>query len=88
LNAADYGTTLSNLGNTIDSVVKRGTQFAVCDMATHFFATQLAGATGGNADAIYKELVSNVIANSHMVPAGVVGVNRAQERGYTLLTAL
>ena len=31
--SADYGMTLPNFGTTIDSVVKRGTQFAVCDMA-------------------------------------------------------
>jgi hypothetical protein len=88
LNSADYGMTLPNFGTTIASVVKRGTQFAVCDMATHFFAGQIGMASGGNADAVYKELVSNAIPNSHMVPAGVVAVNRAQEYGYTLLTAL
>jgi len=85
-NAGSYGMTLPNLGNTIDSLVKRGAHFAVCDMATHFFATALAG-TSGNADAIYKELTANTIPNSHFVAAGVVGVNRAQERGYTLIYA-
>jgi hypothetical protein len=85
---SDYGMQLTNLGNTIDSVVKRGTRFAVCDMATHFFAGQVAMASGGNADAVYKELVANTIPNSHMVAAGVVAVNRAQEYGYTLLTTL
>ena len=88
LNSADYAMALPNLGNSIPSVVKRGTRFAVCDMATHFFAGELAKATGGNADAVYKELVANTIPNSHMVAAGVVAVNRAQEYGYTLLTAL
>ena len=88
LNSADYGMALPNFGNTIDSVVKRGTRFAVCDMATHFFAGQIAMATGGNADAVYRELVANTIPSSHMVAAGVVAVNRAQEYGYTLLTAL
>ena len=88
LNSPAYGMTLPNLGNTIDSVVKRGTRFAVCDMATHFFAGGLAMTSGGNADAIYKELVANVIPNSHMVAAGVVAVNRAQEYGYTLLNTL
>jgi hypothetical protein len=88
LNSAAYGMALSNFGNTIDSVVKRGTRFAVCDMATHFFAMELATATKGNADAIYKELVANTIPNSHMVAAGVVAVNRAQEYGFTLLGTL
>ena len=85
-NVGSYGMALPNLGNTIDSLVKRGAHFAVCDMATHFFATALAG-TSGNADAIYKELTANTIPNSHFVAAGVVGVNRAQERGYTLIYA-
>jgi hypothetical protein len=88
LNAAGYGMQLTNLGNTIDSVTRRGTRFAVCDMATHFFAAQLAMMTKGNADAIYKELVGNRIPSSYMVAAGVLAVNRAQEYGYTLLNTL
>ncbi len=85
-NSADYGTSLPSFGNTIDAIVKRGTHFAVCDMATHFIADNLAG-SGGNKDAVYKEFASNLIPNSHFVAAGVVGVNRAQERGYTLVYA-
>lgn len=88
LNSANYGMALPNLGNTIDAVRKRGTRFAVCDMATHFFAAQVAAATKGNADAIYKELASNLIPDSRLVAAGVVAVNRAQEYGYTLLGTL
>jgi len=72
-----------NLGHTIDESVKDGVHFAVCDMATHFIAGATAGQTGGNADAIYAELKANVIGNAHFVPAGIVAVNRAQERGYT-----
>ena len=88
LNSADYGMTLPNLGNTIDSIVQRGAHFAVCNMATTFMAGQIAMSVNGDSDAIYKELVANTIANSHMVSAGVVAVNRAQEYGYTMLTAL
>ena len=88
LTSADYGMTLPTFGNTIQSVVSRGTRFAVCDMATHFFAGQVATATGGNADAVYKELSSSLIPSARLVPAGVVAVNRAQERGYTLLNTL
>jgi hypothetical protein len=88
LNSADYGFTLPNLGNTIPSVVKRGTQFAVCDMATTFISGQVAAAVKANPQEVYKEFAANLIPNSHLVPAGVVAVNRAQEYGYTLLTAL
>src|SRR5262249_51172297 len=86
-NSSAYGLTLPNLGNTIDALVKRGTHFAVCDMAMHFAATQLAPAAGGDAEAIYKDFAANLVPNSHIVPAGVVAVNRAQERGYTLIYA-
>jgi hypothetical protein len=88
LNSADYGLMMPNLGNTIASVVQRGTHFAVCQMATEFISTRVAEATRGDQQAIYKELASNLIPNSHMVAAGVVAANRAQEYGYTLLTAL
>ena len=73
---------------TISAVVKRGTHFAVCDMATNMLVGVVATATKGVQEAIYQEFVRNLIPNSHLVAAGVVGVNRAQEYGYTLLTAV
>lgn len=73
---------------TISAVVKRGTHFAVCDMATNMLVGVVANATKGVQEAIYQEFVRNLIPNSHLVAAGVVGVNRAQEYGYTLLTAI
>jgi hypothetical protein len=85
-NSAAYGMALPNLGNTIDGLIKRGAHFAICDMATHFIATQLAGSSG-DAQAIYKEFAANAIPNSHFVPAGVVAVSRAQEHGYALIYA-
>ena len=88
LNASDYGPALSNMGITIASVVKRGTQFAVCDMATNMVSGRVAAAIKANPQEIYKEFVSNLIPNSHVVAAGVVAVNRAQEYGYTLLTSI
>ena len=73
---------------SIGNLVKRGAQFAVCQMATRFFAGPLAQASGGTADAVYTELTSNLVPNSHMVAAGILAVNRAQERGYTLATTI
>src|SRR5215813_5349848 len=87
-NVGSYGLDLPNLGTTIPDVVKRGVHFAVCQMATRFFAGPLAQGTGGNADAVYNELVANLVGNSHLAAAGIVAVNRAQERGYTLSTAI
>ncbi|HEV8396288.1 MAG TPA: hypothetical protein VGQ37_18535 [Vicinamibacterales bacterium] len=74
--------------STISAVVKRGTQFAVCDMATNMLAGVVATSTKGAQEAVYQEFVRNLIPNSHLVAAGVVAVNRAQEYGYTLLTAI
>jgi hypothetical protein len=87
-NSADYGMALANFGNTIESVAKRGTQFAVCNMATTFLADEVAKAAGGSKEAVYKDFVANLIPNSHLVESGVLAVNRAQEYGYTLLSAL
>lgn len=78
---------LSSGGVTISAVVKRGTHFAVCDMATNRMAGLVAAATKGVQEAVYTEFVRNLIPNSHLVAAGVVAVNRAQEYDYTLLTA-
>lgn len=79
-----YGMQLNNLGTTIDALVARGVQFAVCDTATHFVAGLLAEGTKGNAAAIYEELRSNTVPNSRYVSAGIVATNRAQEHGYTV----
>ena len=86
-NSPEYGLTLPNLGNTIDAVTKRGAYFAVCDTATHFLASQMAGPMKMTAEEIYKELSTNLIPNSRLVSAGVMAVTRAQEHGYSLLYA-
>jgi hypothetical protein len=86
--SVDYGLALPNLGSTIQDLVKQGTHFAICAMATRGLAGSIASETSGDPDAIYKELIANTVPNSHMVTAGVLAVNRAQEYGYTLLTAL
>jgi len=66
---------------------KQGVQFAVCAMATRRLAGVIARAVGGNADAVNTELIANVVTNGRMAPAGIVAVNRAQERGYSLVSA-
>ena len=86
-NSADYGIELPNRSVTIESLAKRGLVIAVCQVATRGYATTIANVLGGNVDAIYTELTSNLVSNSRMVPAGIVAVNRAQERGYSLARA-
>lgn len=86
-NSADYGAQLPNRGMTLDSLLKQGLQLAVCQVATRGIAGTIAAATGGNTDAIYNELVASIASGARMVPAGIVAVNRAQERGYSFVSA-
>jgi intracellular sulfur oxidation DsrE/DsrF family protein len=79
---------MSNMGVTIPSLLAKNVQFAVCNSATRFMSNAVAQKTKGEAEAIYQEFTTNLIPNSHLVAAGVVAVNRAQEYGYTLLTAI
>ena len=78
---------LLNMGVTWSALAKQGVQLAVCSMATRAVAGTIAKAIGGDTDSINTELVANLMANSRMAPAGIVAVNRAQERGYTLVRA-
>ena len=82
-NATDLPGMQPNFGNTVAAVVKDGVHFAVCDMATHFIAGATAEKAGAKADDVYAELKASTIGNAHFVAAGIVAVNRAQERGYT-----
>jgi intracellular sulfur oxidation DsrE/DsrF family protein len=83
--ASGYGQDLPNNNVTIDAVAKTGVHFAVCQMATRACAMAIARRTGGKAEDIYAELTTNLIPNAHMVPAGIVAVTRAQERGYAFV---
>lgn len=72
----------------LEQLLKRGVRLAVCGMATRRTATTISQKAGANAnvDEIYKELAAHLVPSAHIVPAGIVAVNRAQERGYTLAT--
>jgi intracellular sulfur oxidation DsrE/DsrF family protein len=75
---------LPSRGMTLDRLLGRGLRLAVCMQATRGMSGQIARATSQSADDVYKELTSNLVhANAHMVPAGIVAVNRAQEHGYS-----
>lgn len=86
-NVGGLGDLLPNRGTTVDSLVKQGVQLAVCTLSTHGNAGVIAGTMGGNAEAIFNELTANLMTNARLVPAGIVAVNRAQEHGYTLMSA-
>jgi len=85
-NTAGYGELLRNRGAISDALSKLGVQLAVCSVWTRGYAAGIAQSTGGNTDAILSELTSNLLSNARMVPAGIVALNRAQERGYSLMS--
>jgi len=82
--ASGYGMQLSSRGTTLDAMIARGTHFAVCDAATRAFAGIVAGKLSLQADDVYREMRANPIGNAHFMAAGIVAVNRAQERGYSI----
>jgi hypothetical protein len=84
---AGYGASLRNNGVLLDDVIKQGARLAVCEMATRAAASLIAQKTGGNVEDIFKELADHLVPNAHLVPAGIVAVNRAQERGYAFAYA-
>lgn len=86
-NGTEYGELTPNRGVTLESLSQLGAQFALCSTSTHAFAAAIAKATGANPDAVFTELTHNLVSNGRMVPAGIVAVNRAQERGYSLVTS-
>src|SRR5579863_5032838 len=69
----------------MDALIKKGVQFAVCQMSTRGIATRIAKANGVETDSVIKEITANLIGNAHIVPAGILAVNRAQERGYSFI---
>jgi intracellular sulfur oxidation DsrE/DsrF family protein len=72
---------------TLASLAEQGVQIAICAMASRRIAGMAATATGATTDAVFAEMSANLIANGRLVSAGIVAVNRAQERGYTFVSA-
>ena len=65
----------------------QGVQFAICGLSARRIAGMIARGTGGNVDTVLAELSANLVKNARLVPAGIVALSRAQERGYTVARA-
>ncbi len=81
-NTPGYGDEIPNRGLLLQSLFETDLRLAVCRVAARGAAGRVARAVGGDADSIFEEFEHNLLDNAHMVPAGIVAVNRAQERGY------
>ena len=68
----------------LEGHIKRGVHLAVCDLSTNRLKSAIAKAHDAKPEEIYKELTSTALGNSHFVAAGILAVNRAQERGYAV----
>lgn len=83
-NVAGQGDALPNRGATFSSIAREGVQFAICGLATRKISEILAQQTKTKARAVHEELSGNLVPNGRLVAAGIVAVNRTQERGYAL----
>jgi intracellular sulfur oxidation DsrE/DsrF family protein len=71
-------------GAQLARYAKNGMHLAICSLTTRAYTRIIANAFGTKAEDVYTELGANTVAAGHFVPAGIVAVTRAQERGYTL----
>lgn len=65
---------------TIEGLASRGVHLLACNRSLLRFSRELAGSTG-DAAAVHKELVASVLPKVQVVPALIIAVSRAQERG-------
>jgi len=79
-----YGPGLANADATLTELADQGVHFAVCGAATQRFAAMVAAQTKDDAERVRQEFESHLVPNGRMVAAGIVTVNRAQERGYAM----
>ncbi len=73
----------AGLGGTLAALFDRGMKVALCSVATRGFTGAAARQRGLDADDVFNEVMANLLDGVVPVPAGIVAVNRAQERGYT-----
>jgi hypothetical protein len=71
---------------SFEALAKRGVHFAFCDLSAHRIAGVIGRKVDKTMDDIYKEIAPHAVAGTagHFVPAGIVAVNRSQERGYSI----
>jgi intracellular sulfur oxidation DsrE/DsrF family protein len=66
----------------LTALAAQGITLAICNRTTRAYSGNAARQAGADADTVRKEMMANTVIAGHFVPAGVVAVTRAQERGY------
>ncbi|MEP7313576.1 MAG: hypothetical protein ABI859_13405 [Pseudomonadota bacterium] len=79
-----YGPGLANADATLSDLALQGVHFAVCGAATQRLLGMVGAQTKGNVEELRQEFLSHLVPNGRMVAAGIVALNRAQERGYAV----
>lgn len=69
----------------VDTVQKRGVLFLMCNTALRLRSRALAKERGETYEVVYKDLEASRLPGTILVPAMVVAINRAQEKGITYL---
>jgi hypothetical protein len=69
----------------MNALIKKGVQFAVCQMYSRGIAGRIAKTNGVETDNVVKEIAANLLRNAHTVSAGILAVDRAQGRGQSFI---
>lgn len=69
-------------GTQWPALVAMGVHFIVCNGTTTGIAQQIAGGDAARAGEISAELQANQVANAHQMATGIIGLTRAQEKGF------
>jgi intracellular sulfur oxidation DsrE/DsrF family protein len=69
----------------IAALAARGVHFTCCSLSTGRYAQEWARKVGSTAAEVRADIAANLVPNGRIVPAGVVVLNRAQERGFSYI---
>ena len=74
-------------GMSMDKLMARGAIVTVCNVALTVLSMLTSKNAGVTPEVAKKEWTAGLIPGTHLVPAGVLAVNRAQEKGCTYCSA-
>lgn len=69
-------------GKRLAALAAQGVRLAICNRTTRAYSSRAARDAGAANDVVLKEFTASAVIAGHFVPAGVIAVTRAQERGY------
>jgi len=71
------------LDSAIEPLQARGAVFILCNNALNFWVGRLAAGGAGKAETIRADLLAHLLPKVVVVPAMVVAISKAQEKGLT-----